>query len=112
MNFKQWLNETTFGQLAKGEYDNAYEKGVRDAQDGNYNPPFVRTQMAAIRKTEYLNGWRAMGQRIPDEKDRKWYQGRLRMRQYAKANPDTRTVDFRVLDDPQWDDPDYDPNVG
>ena len=99
MNFREFL--------IKEESKRSVAKKLKEWQEA-----ILGTQMAANRKTQYLDGWRAMGQRIPDEKDRKWYQGRLRMRQYVQANPDARTVDFRVLDDSQWDDPDYDVNVG
>jgi len=111
MNFRKWLEGMTAGEFLRDAPNKAYEQGVRDAQDDNYNPPFVNSQLSASRKESYIEGWRAMGKRIPEGKDRTWYRDRLRLKQYRKQTGE-RMIDIRVSDDPKWDDPDYDPEVG
>jgi len=111
MNFKKWLEGLTFGDFLRDEPNKAYQQGVNDAQEGDYNPPHVHSQLSASKKEEYVNGWRAMGKRIPEGKDRTWYRDRLRIKQYVKATGE-RMINIGISDDPQWDDPDYDPKVG
>ncbi len=120
MNFRIWLEnfgDFTIGGMMQGGENKAYAKGVRDAQDDNYDPPSSRSQMQAQNRTMYIDGWRAMGKHIPSGKhgqnipDRIWYQNRLRVRNFAGANPGN-LIDMKVMDDPQWDDPEYEVDVG
>lgn len=123
-SFGEWLKireNFTPSNIMAWAHDNQnkfYEKGVRDAQDDNYDPPPVGSQMSAGNKEQYILGWRSMGKYVPQGtfgrhrlSDREWFRNRLRMRNYGKMNQ-TNMIDLVKSDQPEYDDPDYDVNVG
>ena len=116
--FREWLKTENILAWAKNQQNEFYKKGVSDAQDGQYRPPNVNSQMSAGNKFSYINGWRSMGKNIPAGRfgshgltDREWYQGQMRLHNYSNTTGRT-TVDFKILDNPEFDDPDYDVTKG
>jgi len=123
MNFRQWIETSEppslgdFMSWADNRNDRMYGKGVKDAQDDNYDPPPMGSPLSSDWRFSYFLGWRAMGKNIPSGKtsrsslsDREWFAMKLREKRYAAANPGP--INAIAANDPKWDDPDYDPEVG
>ena len=120
MNFRHWLETFTMGDFMNWhdkKRNQMYEKGVRDAMDDNYDPPAMGSPLSSQQRMEYMDGWRSMGKRIPPGRtsrsslsDREWYAMKLREKRYGAANPGP--INIVAANDPKWNDPDYDPDVG
>jgi len=125
MNFRKWLEASMdppslgdFMNWANKREDHMYSKGVKDAQDDNYDPPGMGSPLSSDWRFSYMLGWRAMGKRIPPGKtsrsslsDREWFAMKLREKRYAAASPD-KYIDATAAQDPKWNDPDYNPEEG
>lgn len=116
------LLEATAGgvmQWGREQQNKFYEKGVRDAMEDSYDPPTFGSPMSAASRKQYIDGWRSMGKQIPPGKhnsksslsDREWYRDQLRIQNYSKATGN-KMVNIMVSQNPEWDDPDYDPTKG